>query len=644
MDRETRFQKAIAQVQEGDYSTGMLELSKLHQEGFQKEKINLLMEELCYTPNILMLRENYVHNKELLEQYPLISGWSPRKFEDLDIHPYIIGETECCPYSKKDNCFLDDVAVSGSVCLKQMEKSRTIKNMMDMNQLRYLERNMRKSEDLARENHIYLYYESQDLLELLMQIDNLYDLLQDKKIVFLCGYTDELTADEIQQKFCFDYAGMTPKMLELDDIKRMVFGWKIANASGTSFLADVMDFHPNLLTIPDCFFTNFYPFFKKCLCGKNKQEAIDELKQYSDEHPDKQFVLQLTRVNNSSKTISDELLREMNKVTPNQFLDELSDVLNGKEIPTAAQWVAAFHLAYSRCHGRRLDTSVIPEVFMYPHDDMFSLIGMERERVDFCLDLTCSYPDFRVISMIRDPITHAGSTTRFLAEGHKDAKNVYGQRQMDLFYGLMFGTFAPKDFYFPKEHPIYDYTRIIRFEDLKMNPKATLESLTDFLDLPMTDSLFQTTWCGLSRAGVDTENKLFEGFDIKPLYNAYDKYLSVFDKYRIECIMARFMSFYGYIPQYYDNQEFTNAEIMEMMKLPFLCESIETVASKEMKKQAHVRALHFAQMAVQLRTVEIPFHVEDLAGSFAPFQWLKPKEDLLEVPLYMNRISSCPEL
>ncbi len=647
MGQEERFQEAISNVEQGNFGEALLEFMALYQENFRKEEIKEILDSSCYRDNIPVLQENYNQNKAVLEQYPFISGWNPCAFEELTVLPYMVGNQEFCLYNKAEDCFSDIYYTGGrvdnSACLKQMEHSRMIKNVTDMDQLCYIVRNMRKSEDLARENHVYLYYDKQELLELLMQVEDFTELLKDKKVIIFCGSSEEFTEEQIMQKFNLDYTGMEPKQLELSDIQRMIFGWKIANVSGTSFLADVMDFHPNLLTIPDTMFNDFYPFYQRMLRGKTLVQAIEYLKNCDDQSSDKHFIARMTIYKDKKSRFSEEMIAELNRVTPNQFLDVLKEVLKDVEVPTAAQWMAAIHLAFNRCHDKNTDTSVIPAVFMYPHDDMFALIGSERERVWFYLDMAAEFPDYKVVSMLRDPVTHAGSTTRYLTEGHPGAKDEQGRRRLDPFYAMAFGAFVPKDFYFPLEHPAYEHIRIVRFEDLKMNPEATWESLTEFLDLPMDDILYQSTWCGYSANNVDTEDVLINGYDLRPVRNPYTKYLSVFDKYRIECIMSRFMEHYGYVPQYYDGQNFSNAEILSMMNVPFRCESIETILPQEVKQSSRMQGLRYVQMSLQIRSMKWPFKVNDMEGNFMPLKRLMPKEELLRVPLYTNRVTSCPE-
>ena len=127
-------------------------------------------------------------------------------------------------------------------------------------------------------------------------------------------------------------------------------------------------------------------------------------------------------------------------------------------------------------------------------------------------------------------------------------------------------------------------------------------------------------------------------FDTKPIFNEHKEYLSIFDKYRIE--MAREIEFryYGYKPMYYDGQVFSDEDRMKLMELPYLCESMETVISpsdKHILRHAGMRFIIF-----RLAIKETPFKISGIEGDIEPIPWLRPKEELLRVPLYTNRIEA----
>ena len=391
------------------------------------------------------------------------------------------------------------------------------------------------------------------------------------------------------------------------------------------------------MTIPACKFNDFYPYYMKYLKDKTAAEAISFLRAFPDQSEEKALFYQITHV--LDKGLPEDTYREANRVSIDRLLDGILHLFPIDKPPTPREWISGIYLAYANCHDRELNTRVIPAVFMYPHDDMFYLAGVERVRMEFYWDLACSYPDYKVIAMIRDPVTQAGSVTRFMLEGHEMAKDSNGNHRLDPFYCMAFGALLPKDYLFPNEHPMRRHTSVVRFEDLKLNPEATLESLTDFLDLPVSETLYRTTCCGYRQNAVASDGTVFEGFDVKPLYNQHSRYLSIFDKYRIELLMYDLMRQYGYEPLYYEREAFSPEQIYALFQLPFRCDGIKNTMSAEQRAQSRNAGMNFIQFAIAVNSMQErnALKISDLSYTFSFLPWLRPKEELLKAPLYQTR-------
>ncbi|UQT48911.1 hypothetical protein M5E87_02200 [Flavonifractor plautii] len=69
---------------------------------------------------------------------------------------------------------------------------------------------------------------------------------------------------------------------------------------------------------------------------------------------------------------------------------------------------------------------------------------------------------------------------------------------------------------------LYRDSVLVRFEDGKLNPRATFTALAEFLDLPYTESM---TYCS-SRKGIDPESLKgnARGFDPATVYRTYDEF------------------------------------------------------------------------------------------------------------------------
>lgn len=631
--QERQFQDAVAKFDTGEIRDALLSFVDLYQNGYQREQILQILDEACYQPNEVEMRENYENNVAALAKYPFVIGGQFDTFEDLPLRLYMIDESEFYIFALNTKRFLSvyrsEDGSQPDLHSAQIDAPLFLENEANLSHLTFLNDVIRGSEDIACDNHIYLYYDSLSELARLLLVSDIEPLLAEQKFVFLFGRENRTYPLDFKERFRIDYAACQPRELSVNEIKRIIFGWKIANVSGTSFLADIMDFHPDLLTIPDCVMHSFADLYNGQLKGKTRAEAVSFLRQLPDEDPQKSGIMNLVRSN--SEQLSEALRMEFNRVSAEEFLTVLESVLDEFPRPNARQWLIGIFLTYARCHGRSFGR-VIPALFLYPHDDMFYLAGIEQDRVNFYFDLVEGFPYHKVIALIRNPVTQAGSVANYMTCGHPQARNAQGEVQLDPFYCVAIGSFLPKDYYFPLQHPLRESTRVIRFEDLKLNPKATFASMSEFLNISVTQSMFRTTWCGLTRDGITTENTVFEGFDPAPVYKSYDQYLSVFDKYRIELLLRDLIEVYGYQAKYYDGQQFSYEEIVKMMELPFLLESIKTALPPARKHSSRESGMRFIKAAAAIKG--FPFARNGGTEQFAPLPWLQPKEELLEQPLF----------
>ena len=630
---DQQFQSAIDAFDSGDFRTAILSFIDLYQKGYQKEQVLQILHEACYLPNIEEMRENYQANITALGRYPFVLGQTCLSFDEIPFHLYMVSESEFYVFDKSTQYFSAlyqfDSGNPFDLHAAPIDAPLFLEDECDLSHLAFLNDTIRKSEDAACDNHIYLFYHSFTELAKLLLAAPIGPLLADQKFVFLFGAENRMDPLDFPARFGINYSALRPKEVSVDEIKRIIFGWKIANASGTSFLADIMDFHPHLLTIPDCVMYSFADFYMQELKGRPLAETIAALKQLPDTDDRKSAIINLVR--NQSDTISESLRAEFNRVSAEEFLSVLEDILSGRPCPTAKEWLIGIYLAYARCHGRSFGR-VIPALFVYPHDDMFYLAGIARDKFNFYFELIQEFTYHKIIAVIRDPVTQAGSVINFMTHGHPQARNAQGELRLDPFYCLAFGSMLPKDYYFPLQHALREDICVVRFEDLKLNPEAIFASMAEFLNIPVTKSMFHTTWCGLTRMGVSTENTVFDGFDPAPVYKDYRQYLSVLDKYRIELLLAKRLDAYGYTPKYYDGQQFSDSGIVSLMKLPFLCESIKTAVPLQNKQSSRSTGMEFIRFAAAIKA--FPFSIAGSGEQFAPLPWLRPKEELLRQPLY----------
>ena len=97
---------------------------------------------------------------------------------------------------------------------------------------------------------------------------------------------------------------------------------------------------------------------------------------------------------------------------------------------------------------------------------------------------------------------------------------------------------------------LYADSVLVRFEDGKLNPKATFTALAAFLDLPYTQSM---TYCSLN-GEVDPEEMAgnVRGFDTATVYRSYEDFANGAERTYIEYFLRDAYEYYGYDFQSYD--------------------------------------------------------------------------------------------
>ena len=99
---------------------------------------------------------------------------------------------------------------------------------------------------------------------------------------------------------------------------------------------------------------------------------------------------------------------------------------------------------------------------------------------------------------------------------------------------------------------LYRDSVLVRFEDGKLNPKATFTALAEFLDLPYTQSM---TYCS-GASGIDPESLAgnARGFDPATVYRTYDEFANDDERAFLEYFLRDVYETYGYDFHYYKGE------------------------------------------------------------------------------------------
>lgn len=102
----------------------------------------------------------------------------------------------------------------------------------------------------------------------------------------------------------------------------------------------------------------------------------------------------------------------------------------------------------------------------------------------------------------------------------------------------------------------------MRFEDIKLHPRQELSKICDRFGIPWSDVMLRTTDEG--------EPWDFDGvidFDIKPVFNKYEEYMSEVDRFRISLLSSAYQKMYGYT--YESCMKFSRKVLWELLLKKF---------------------------------------------------------------------------
>lgn len=102
----------------------------------------------------------------------------------------------------------------------------------------------------------------------------------------------------------------------------------------------------------------------------------------------------------------------------------------------------------------------------------------------------------------------------------------------------------------------------VRFEDIKLHPKQELLKICDRFGIAWSDVMLRTT-----NDGVPCHYEGIIDFDIKPVFNKYEEYLSESDRFRISLLSNAYQKMYGYT--YESCMKFSRRELWELFLKKF---------------------------------------------------------------------------
>ncbi len=512
-----------------------------------QEEIFRILEEAYYLPNVTELQKTYESNVALLKEYPYFGNKFFHDFDDLCFRLFPISDELYYCYNLKERQFFGiyDAKTRHQMryFFENLDQPLRIEDEDNFYNLKFLNDNVRRSEDFAGDNHIYLLYTSMEPLERLMLACDLGPILKQKKFVFLVGKDRDLYPLDFNSHFGIDYCAMKPQKLRIEEMNRICF-WYMRSQSGALFGLDVLNRNQYIVMQ---FGAELY--FKTYVCG----------------HPLYQTTLLKDIFENISKAYS---LRSIESVYhhPNfrwgGGLPDLSEFIQwlkslGRETFTIPQLFRAYFIHKYYHDKPNANPRIAPTILWEPH----------MEELEFHNPLIFDFTYRMVLNSFRDPVTTAGRAYQ------RDGSN-YIIREMWIGCSM---------------HPeLQEHYYAYRFEDLKTHPVETCEALCEVFNVPYDPDMLKAD---VEMQGINGEASV-RGFDTSPLQRNIDSVFSRFDQIRLQIFYDVLLRHYGYPAFDFEECPMDDNDVAFLMKFPFKFEKDivnkmlkqENVTQKELQK------------------------------------------------------------
>ena len=515
----------------GSYQVAYTSFVSLYNRGLYRAELLDLMTQAFYLPNVEKQRRQYERNCAALAKYPYLFRKDFPPFEDLPIQFFPFNDEGYVPFLKAEDRFDKYVNFNDPVIdryfFRDLERPVLAVDVYSQYHLEYLNDNVRKSEWVGRENHIYLHYTDWMTFCAYLQCLELRPLLPGKKLVFLIeGEVGQYPID-FQARFGIDYSQYPVKPVSIREVTRLIWHTQLATHNGGDFFNEIFYGHPNLLAY--------------------ESVILDDLRK------------RLTELKAEGHQRADWLAPRLR-----QQLDRIKR-------PTEKDLLVALFLNNPYISGGLDPTSrIAPALFFQPH--FYNILYEIRESEDRSTPVLYSeeyeqirtsplflgFPYIKTFTPMRRPTTSYAASVRFAND-----KRFQGGKTT-VFTDIMAQRLLNRSYLIDPWDRLYRDSVLVRFEDGKLNPRATFTALAEFLDLPYTESM---TYCS-SRKGIDPESLKgnARGFDPATVYRTYDEFANDEERAFLEYFLRDAYEYYGYDFHYYQGEPVDEAWIEQKIR------------------------------------------------------------------------------
>ncbi|WP_029541000.1 sulfotransferase [Selenomonas sp. AB3002] len=469
---------------------------------------------------------------------------------------------------------LPEVKSKARQFLEQVESPMPILliDAYDTEELVWMCTRLRTSEKYGADNRLYLQYTSWDEFRSSLGEWDWRKVLATGKVVFL------FSEEQKKQHYPKDRdeapaAHVMP--LAVEEINEIIKTFP-RSFSGSDFLVMIFDNHPSLLTVGFHSLVSFSVIYRVFCDGKSVTEAVAHMRA-----PRTDAEVAVLKHN------LPDMLKYKFRERIDLFYAALQHFLPEDRTCSMLEWFKAFFLASNEAVGRRFRQRIAPAIFFDIHGSSYPYLkdfGIGRQQIDLDIDeMLQSFTYLKYIAIARKPVRRFGSAMRFAMKVFaKSGFNPVRTLETDLDLNSNYGR------HLVNHDPRLPIARMVRFEDLKLYPRETLEKCCEFLRLPWSDTLLSTTVNGDPSGIVDGT----DGFDTAPVYREHLEVFSRLDYYRMELLNGEDWCLWGYKHQYYDGRKFTKEELKHLFAIPWKLESVKMEGRPDWPDEAKIKVWH----------------------------------------------------
>lgn len=518
---------------QGDYQVAYTAFVSLYNRGYFQAELLDLMNQAFYLPNVKEQRRRYRENCEHLRTYPYLFRKDFLEFDQLPIQFFPFNDQGYVPFDRGKKTFGPYVNSHDPVINRNffhdLENPILAKDVYSQYQLEYLNDNVRKSEWVGRENHIYLHYTHWATFCAYLQCLDWTTLLQDEKFVFLLEDQISQYPIDFAARFGIDYGQYPVKPLHVREINRLIWHTQLSAHNGGDFFNEIFHNHPNLISLESVMFDNM---LQTC---KSIQNDLEKARRVGAELPSR--------------------LKGVRHLTEK---DALITAMLGNE---------------NCCRGLDRASRIVPAIFLQPHfyhinykitvadQKGTSLLSSKQYDQVRASKLFQGFKYIKTFTPMRRPTTSYGATVRFMEAQTISETTEDGEPNVATLSDAMADRLCNRSFMIDPQDRLYHDSILVRFEDGKLNPKATFTALAAFLDIPYTESM---TYCS-GKTGLNPESLKGNvlGFDPATVYRTYDDYANDDERAFLEYFLRDAYKAYGYDFHYYKNEPVDETWIKE---------------------------------------------------------------------------------